>query len=92
MCVNSGRFQTALTSAVALVRDLGTMGIGFWIFIHEEAHRPSDWGLLLSGIALIGSPAALQGAVGLLRAVRRTELPSPPSAEVSPAPRSSAPS
>jgi hypothetical protein len=67
--------QAALTSAVALVRDVGTMGIGGWIFIHEESHRPSDWGLLLAGIALIGGPAALQFAA-LLRAARPTDSPS----------------
>jgi len=76
---------------VALVNQLGTMGIGFWIFIHEESHRPSDWGLLLSGIALIGGPAALQFAL-LLRAARGTDSPSSPSAEAPPVQHSSSPS
>jgi hypothetical protein len=91
LCVTAGRFQTALTSTVAVVRDIGTMGIGFWIFIHEESHRPSDWGLLLSGIALIGGPAALQ-FVQLLRAARDTGLPSSPRPEEPPRPPSSPPS
>jgi len=67
------------------------MAIGFYIFLHEESHRPSDWGLLLTGIALVGGPAALQFAL-LLRAARPTVSPSSPPQEDSQAQRSSAPS
>lgn len=77
--MSSGRLQTVLTSTVALVRDVGSMAIGFYIFLHEEAHRPSDGLLLLTGVALIGGPAALQFAL-LLRAARGTDSPSSPPA------------
>ena len=88
MCVKQGQLQAALSATVALVRDIGSMAIGFYLFLHEESHRPSDWGLLLTGIALVGGPAALQFAL-LLRAARGTESPSSPSPVVSPQPSSS---
>jgi hypothetical protein len=89
LCVRAGQLQAAASAAVAIVRDLGTMSIGFYIFLHEEAHRPSDWGLLLTGVALVGGPAALQFAL-LLRAARGTDSPSSPPAADSQAQRSPA--
>jgi len=91
LCVKQGQLQAAASATVALVRDIGSMAIGFYLFLHEESHRPSDWGLLLAGIALVGGPAALQFAL-LLRAARGTDSPSSPPQQDSPAPRSSAPS
>jgi hypothetical protein len=83
--------QAAASATVALVRDLGTMAIGFYIFLHEESHRPSDWGLLLTGVALVGGPAAVQFAL-LLRAARDTGSASSSAQEGSPGARSSTPS
>jgi hypothetical protein len=85
--VRSGRLQAALTATVALARDLGTMSIGFYIFLHEESHRPSDPLLLLAALALIGGPAGLQFAL-LLRAARGTDSPSSPPLEDSQPPPS----
>lgn len=80
LCVKTGRLQAALTATLGVARDVGAMSCGFWIFLHEESHRPSDPLLLLAALALIGGPAVLQFTL-LLRAARGIESPSSPRPE-----------